>query len=152
MSEPQEEPTTAQLEQTFPRQHVNEDAKGWACVDFSCTEEMNADPQSLSKFKFMLSNERTVLAWIRTSIVVMGFGIAIAQLTPKSGGAAVGMVCLLFGALLMMWSAHRYLQVQRAAQNGTFRSLGGGIIVIAGVGVTFALVSAVLVLTQHEFI
>lgn len=85
-----------------------------------------------------LANERTHLAYIRTAIALLTFGITLnrlslyfletggrgAQLESRSllreaGGIGAGMVLL--GMALIAWAAMRYLRVCRAIERGEYR-------------------------------
>jgi len=87
----------------------------------------------------ILSNERTFLAWVRTSIAVMTLGFVIAkfsvwmrqmsaQLGPKDGvhhlGVAVplGEVIIAIGALLTAFAAWRFHAVNRAIERGEIKA------------------------------
>jgi putative membrane protein len=75
-----------------------------------------------------LANERTFLAWVRTSIALISLGFVLARLTPwmqQSEAASsrrvalplgVGMVA--FGALLTVLAGWRYHLVNRAIESG----------------------------------
>jgi putative membrane protein len=71
--------------------------------------------------RFTLANERTFLAWIRTSLALLAGGIAIEAFTadlflePVRKGLAV--VLLLLGMLLSAGSAVRWLRVERSMRN-----------------------------------
>ncbi|MFP5365488.1 MAG: YidH family protein [Actinomycetes bacterium] len=71
--------------------------------------------------RFTLANERTFLAWIRTSLALLAGGIAIEAFTsdlflePVRKGLAV--VLLLLGMLLSGGSAVRWLRVERSMRN-----------------------------------
>jgi putative membrane protein len=77
-----------------------------------------------------LANERTFLAWIRTSIALMGFGFVIVkfavflrqvsfmmgeqvQLTQNRYSATVGLVMVVLGALLATLAYMRYSRIQK---------------------------------------
>jgi putative membrane protein len=87
----------------------------------------------------ILANERTFLAWVRTSIAVMTLGFVIAkfsvwmrqmsaQLAPKDGvhrlGVAVplGEVMIGVGALLTAFAAWRFHVVKRAIERGEIKA------------------------------
>lgn len=71
--------------------------------------------------RFTLANERTFLAWTRTSLALLAGGIAIEAFTsgiffePVRKGLAV--VLLLLGMLLSAGSAVRWIRVERSMRN-----------------------------------
>jgi putative membrane protein len=71
--------------------------------------------------RFTLANERTFLAWIRTSLALLAGGIAIEAFTaglflePVRKGLAI--VLLLLGMLLSAGAAVRWLRVERSMRN-----------------------------------
>ena len=69
-------------------------------------------------YRFTLANERTFLAWIRTSLALMAGGVALVQLVPSFGITGVREVSSLFlvacGGLLAGLAVRRWQRVQRA--------------------------------------
>ena len=103
-----------------------------------------------------LSNERTFSAWIRTSIAVLGLGFIVAkfgfwiheltlrsnpQVTNQTIGMALptGIGIIIFGGLLALLAARRYVQVNQAIAQGKF-PLTRGIVSITTIGVIFMMV------------
>ena len=94
-------------------------------------------------------NERTYLAWLRTSISLISFGLAINkfgvyldQLAAKSGApaaatsgsvvdaATVGLSLVGFGMLMVVWGAVRYTHVSWMIDRGDYRPNRAVILVI----------------------
>ncbi|MDQ2753908.1 MAG: DUF202 domain-containing protein [Bacteroidota bacterium] len=86
-----------------------------------------------------LANERTFLAWIRTSIAMMGFGFVIVKfalfirqitavlhqpnINPNQGfSAVIGVIMVAFGALIAALSFVRYRNVEKQLNNGSYFS------------------------------
>ena len=78
-----------------------------------------------------LDNERTFLAWVRTNIALISLGFIVARISPtlSAAGAAnasrilarttlVGIVLVVFGALVTVLAAVRYDQVNRQIEAG----------------------------------
>jgi putative membrane protein len=71
--------------------------------------------------RFTLANERTFLAWIRTSLALVAGGIAIEAFTsglfvePARKGLAV--LLLLLGMMLSAGAAVRWIRVERSMRN-----------------------------------
>ena len=82
-----------------------------------------------------LDNERTFLAWVRTNIAVIGLGFIVARISPtlSATGATnasrilarttlVGIVLVVFGALVTVLAAVRYDQVNRQIEAGVVKT------------------------------
>lgn len=73
-------------------------------------------------YRFTLANERTFLAWIRTSLALLAGGVAVVQLAPRVGFAAgrfiVGELLIVLSLLIAATSVRRWHRVQRAMRAG----------------------------------
>jgi putative membrane protein len=95
-----------------------------------------------------LANERTFLAWIRTSISVIGLGFVVAkftvwlrelsarldqQVTVRHSGLSMplGIALMFFGALLSLTAAWRYRTVKIAIQKNQPTAAEGTTIAVA---------------------
>lgn len=93
-----------------------------------------------------LANERTFLAWLRTSLVITSIGIALAQLnrfvedhstisitgltitiplplgdpTLVSLGAPLGALCILIGIIILLVGAFRFYHTEYLLQHGKY--------------------------------
>ncbi len=98
-----------------------------------------------------LANERTILAWVRTSIAVMTFGVALNRFslfllefhrTPESEqavnrhGETVGIGLIALGVLIMIGASWHYIHVSQSIEQETYRPRRFMII-----GVAFAVVA-----------
>ena len=85
-----------------------------------------------------LANERTLLAWIRTSIGIMGFGFVVVkfslfarelttavaeqQISPGAGySRMVGILLVIVGALILLFSYLRYEQTKKQMELGLYQ-------------------------------
>lgn len=72
-------------------------------------------------YRFSMANERTFLAWIRTSMAILAGSIAIDQLTPDIAPAPIRIaLCLVLaaiGALLAFEAYRRWSLQERAMRN-----------------------------------
>jgi putative membrane protein len=84
-----------------------------------------------------LANERTFLAWIRTSIAIMGFGFVIVKfalfirqismvlgskvpISSKGYSATIGVIMVAFGAIMATLAFLRYLNIEKQLNNNSF--------------------------------
>lgn len=98
-----------------------------------------------------LQHERTSLAWERTAISMMVAGLVLARFTATEGFwllAAGGMVQVVFGSVLLVWSGSHYEELHGVLRDGSdvvhpSAARWVGLATIAGTGT--GLVSAVIV-------
>jgi putative membrane protein len=80
-------------------------------------------PTDEPDYRFTLANERTFLAWIRTSLAMLAAGVAVVQLLPDLGPKplrlAAGLTLAVLALLLAATSHARWRQVDRAIRSGT---------------------------------
>ena len=76
-----------------------------------------------------LANERTFLAWVRTSIALLGFGILIAKLrflgiAPHAGvrSARLGMAFAGTGILTLLIAAWHYARTRQMIDGGEYKA------------------------------
>lgn len=117
------------------------------------------DAPSPSATRDYLANDRTLLAWVRTGIAVIGLGFVVArfgllirelarvgvggQALPSSASTAFGITLVIFGALLLLVALLRYLRVAKAIrQNQVWWSATPGI-ALTGILILAAVVLAV---------
>ena len=88
--------------------------------------------------RFTLANERTFLAWIRTSIAIMAIGVAINELQVGGNAAlrAVVVIALIIaGVVLAGFSYLRWMRIEKAMrQTKPLPSL------VSGLGMVIAIV------------
>jgi putative membrane protein len=81
-----------------------------------------------SRTRDHLANERTYLAWMRTSVGLMGFGVVILRLRafhppelPRPGiGWKMGLVFSVVGLLTVLLSTMQYFVVRRDIEEDTY--------------------------------
>jgi putative membrane protein len=95
--------------------------------------------------RFLLANERTLLAWLRTALALLAGGVALVQLTEGSGPLiAIGLGLLVLGTAAAIVGYRRYRVADRAIRAGRLAPPGRGpALVTAGV----VAIAALLVLT-----
>ncbi|MGI0479821.1 YidH family protein [Geminocystis sp. CENA526] len=88
----------------------------------------NAKKLNPSRTRDHLANERTYLAWMRTAVSLMGFGVVILRLRafhppelPRPGlGWKMGLVFSLVGLLTVLLSTMQYFVVRRDIEEDTY--------------------------------
>ncbi len=81
-----------------------------------------------SRIRDHLANERTYLAWMRTAIALMGFGVLILRLrafhpplVPRPGyGWKLGLLFSVVGLLTVLLSTQHYFTVRRDIDEDTY--------------------------------
>ncbi len=99
-----------------------------------------------------LANERTYLAWLRTGIATMGFGVVIAKLrylfppntlTPPSRGiihaSNIGVLFTIIGLLTVVLSAWRFVTVQQQIREHKYQSSSSIVLVFAAIVILLGL-------------
>jgi putative membrane protein len=71
-------------------------------------------------YRFTLANERTFLAWIRTSLALIAAGVAVIQLVPGPGVIrhTLGILLIALGGVLSAVSYGHWEQNERAMRLG----------------------------------
>jgi putative membrane protein len=97
--------------------------------------------------RFLLANERTLLAWIRTAITLQAGGLAATQLAESAAlGRVFGAIALLLGAWAGAIGYRRYRSVERAIRDGRLPPTGRSpaLLIAATVVLALALFVAVV--------
>ena len=101
-------------------------------------ENNHAVTSGEGKISDHLANERTFLAWIRTSVGIMAFGFVVVKFTlfvrqlslvlnkPVPGNehgysSVIGIVLVGFGALIGLLSFYRYKTIEKQLSNTRYR-------------------------------
>ena len=95
--------------------------------------------------RFLLANERTLLAWIRTGLTLIAGGVAVAFISSDTVyGTVAGIGAIAFGGLLAIIGYARYFIADRAIRQGVLPPTGvGGMIVVGGV-IIFAIALVII--------
>ncbi|MFJ3956996.1 YidH family protein [Arthrobacter sp. NPDC090010] len=104
-------------------------------------------------YRFSLANERTFLAWLRTSLALLAGAVAVDQLAPGIAPVVLRVVlCVLLaliGAALAAMAYRRWAQAEDAMRHGRELPFSWVLLVMSVVVVIAALVLAVLILVRH---
>ncbi len=80
--------------------------------------EVGKDPD----YRFTLANERTFLAWVRTSLALLAGGVAVVTVLPDFGPGGsrrvVGLLLMTFAAVVATASYLRWDRSERAIREG----------------------------------
>ena len=95
--------------------------------------------QNQSRVRDHLANERTYLAWMRTAIALMGFGMVIVRLryfqipqVPRPGiGWKLGLLFSCIGLMTVLLSTLEYFSVRRDIDDDTYEPAGRWIILFS---------------------
>ncbi len=114
------------------------------------------------------ANERTFLAWLRTSIALIGFGFAVARfglflrqlrvaltqqgmpIDPVFNSENLGISLVVFGIALIALAAWRYNQVLWQIERGDYRPSQLIIWVITGITMSLGALSIPLLLAKNQ--
>ncbi|WP_427008725.1 YidH family protein [Pseudarthrobacter sp. H2] len=100
--------------------------------------------------RFTLANERTFLAWIRTSLALLAGGIAIEAFTPglflEPMRKGLTVLLLFLGMLLSAGAAVRWIRVERSMRNKAPLPLPLIVPLLAGAGALAAAVVLIFIL------
>jgi putative membrane protein len=89
--------------------------------------------------RFILANERTVLAWIRTALALLAGGAAVFQFGDElPGDLALSALLVLLGAAAALLGALRYVAADRSIRAGELPPRGRSPVVLAAAVVLLA--------------
>ncbi len=112
-----------------------------------------------------LANERTLLAWIRTSVGIMAFGFVVVKfslfvrqisvlvgkdhaLPPQRGySAIIGILLVAVGAVLLLFSYIKHKQTEKQLDNDEFKSSSKLVLALT---ITIIAISVLLILYLIE--
>ena len=119
------------------------------------------NPKSPSRQRDHQANERTFLAWLRTSIALIGFGFAIARFglflqqfevgqapikDPFVNSQDLGVGLVVFGVAVIVLAAWRYSRVFNQIERGNFRPSRRAIWVLTAIVTLLGLLSLPLLI------
>jgi putative membrane protein len=108
----------------------------------------DAEPNTGSRARDHLANERTYLAWLRTGISVAALGVAAAKFAPNRGARAVaaGSILIFSGLLVCAYGISRYRAVGRQLDAGLFAPAAFGAVMAAAVIIVVSLIAALVLI------
>lgn len=101
--------------------------------------------------RFLLANERTLLAWVRTGLTLQAGGFAIVHLAEKTpGNIATGLTAILLGGILAIIGYRRFKEADRAIRQHRLPPAGRGpaaqVIAVVAAAVLLALTQLIALL------
>lgn len=109
-----------------------------------------------------LDNERTFLAWVRTTVALISLGFVIARLSPTLGSATAstgngittkavpaGIVLIIFGAVVTGLAAWRYDRVNRQIEEGIVKTDRGLVWIVTAVIALLSVAAVVYMLSSN---
>jgi putative membrane protein len=110
-----------------------------------------------AKERTFLASERTMMAWLRTSLTLIGFGIGIYEAFEKSGGTAtfrnsrlVGLSMILLGVIALVLAINQSKQTQKdlSEQNFSYKIRKSLSIIVAYGLIIIGLMGAIHILVN----
>jgi putative membrane protein len=94
--------------------------------------------------RFLLANERTLLAWLRTSLTLVAGGVGVHQFGTKvAGSTSIAILLLLTGIVSMSAGTYRFHAADRAIRAGRLPP-GGRAPTVLAVAVTLIAVTVLV--------
>lgn len=95
-----------------------------------------------------LANERTFLAWLRTSLGAIGLGVAVARLDllGRYGSRVCGLLFLFIGSLFLLYSTFRYYRLSALINRGLFQPNKIGVWIITLLSIVAVLAAIIIIL------
>lgn len=95
--------------------------------------------------RFLLANERTFLAWVRTALALFAFGGAVVQVDGDAQHRVLGAALVLTGLAACAAGVLRHRRSDRALRQGALPATGSAPLLLGGVVIGCGLVLLVAV-------
>ncbi len=119
------------------------------------TDDRRDEPRvELPSARDHLANERTLLAWIRTALTLIGLGFIVDRLAVQGSAigaleALTGIALVLLGGLVAIGGAWSFLRARRELSGGTYTPAAGLDLALVGAVVVGAIAVTVFLLTNR---
>ncbi len=105
-------------------------------------------PQQEVDYRFLLANERTFLAWMRTGLALIAGGVALDQFVQVAGArdlvAFLGIFAIMLGAIVAVLGIVQWRRADHAMRNGQRMDSSITVMIIGVLLAVFALAIALL--------
>jgi putative membrane protein len=98
--------------------------------------------------RFLLANERTLLAWVRTSLTIIAGGVGVQQFGHVGGRRWIAAALIVFGVFAASAGTIRYHRADRAIRDGRLPGAGFGPTIVSASVIVIALVLLVAVIVN----
>ena len=100
-------------------------------------ERAGRPPRTQTEVREHLANERTLLAWVRTGVSLISFGLVIERLGTEvsfsAGSGMFGVALAVLGCLALVMGTVQFLRSRRSIERGEFISAAlAYMVVVAG--------------------
>ena len=137
--------------QSVNKTETTEISSSSTATEIKTIPEVKTKRRNSSRIRDHLANERTYLAWMRSAIALMGFGVLIARLRmfqapviPSPGnGCKLGLVFSVVGLITVLLTTQHYFAVRHDIDEDTYEPADRWVItfslsmLILGAGVIF---------------
>lgn len=93
--------------------------------------------------RFLLANERTLLAWVRTGIALQAGGLALAHISDEDSARLIGVIIVLLGVATALIGYSRYRSADRAIRSARLPLPGLGPVIEVGLIVLIGIIIVV---------
>jgi len=101
--------------------------------------------------RFILANERTLLAWVRTAITILAGAVAFTHFNDRTFEVvSIGIIIAAMGGLTALTALNRFHDADRAIRNGKLPLVGKGPAIQVGLVVSFAIAIIVIEFLQYR--
>lgn len=98
--------------------------------------------------RFLMANERTLLAWVRTALTLLAGGVGVLQLVEGTWRIVPGLALLVLGGLSAAAGVSRFRRTDSALRRGELPRTTSAPIMIAGAVVAIALILIIAALAN----